>query len=187
MWHTVPGIGLHIVPEHVEMRTLYHPDKPDIESGKLEMWVDILPQKEAPLPPQVDIKPRKPEDFVLRVIVWKTSKIELVDESLLIGKKHGDILIKGWLLGNDRQQTDVHFVCTTGDALFNWRFIFPFPYIKAEKLMVLNKKAMKQLVEIKKPPILHIEAWDYDRFSLNEYIGNLLITKDFFLLALDKY
>lgn len=30
-WHTLPICGYHLVPEHVETRTLYDPNKPGIE------------------------------------------------------------------------------------------------------------------------------------------------------------
>ena len=30
-WHEVPKVGCRLVPEHVETRALYHPDKPGIE------------------------------------------------------------------------------------------------------------------------------------------------------------
>lgn len=62
-WHDVPKAGCALVPEHVEQRPLYHPDKPGIVQGSLEMWVDMFPM-DMPMPgPPVDIAPRKPKRY----------------------------------------------------------------------------------------------------------------------------
>ena len=46
-----------------------------------------------------------------------------------------------WLRGqDDTQKTDVHYRSLDGEGNFNWRFVFPFEYIPAEKVMVLRKK-----------------------------------------------
>ena len=37
------------MPEHIETRALYNPDKPGIEQGKIELWVDMFPM-DMPLP-----------------------------------------------------------------------------------------------------------------------------------------
>ena len=48
-WHEIPRVGTHLVPEHIETRTLFSPDKPGIEQGKVEIWVDMFPM-DMPLP-----------------------------------------------------------------------------------------------------------------------------------------
>lgn len=60
-WHEVPKVGCRLVPEHVETRALYHPDKPGIVQGHLEMWVDMFPMDGAVPGPPSDIAPRKPK------------------------------------------------------------------------------------------------------------------------------
>ena len=45
-----------------------------------------------------------------------------------------------WLLGDDIQETDIHYRSLTGEGNFNWRFIFPFDYLVAEEKIVVSKK-----------------------------------------------
>lgn len=94
-WHEITKIGCHLVPEHVETRPLYNPDKPGIEQGKLEMWVDMFPM-DMPLPgPPLDISPRKPKTYELRVIIWNTDDVVLEDDAFFTGEKMSDIYVKG--------------------------------------------------------------------------------------------
>lgn len=87
--------GLQIVPEHIESRPLYNPDKPGIEQGKLELWVDMFPM-DMPLPgPAVDISPRKPKSYELRVVIWNTDDVVLEDDAFFTGEKMSDIYVKG--------------------------------------------------------------------------------------------
>eukprot|EP00160_Parvularia_atlantis_P009131 Unigene184_Nuclearia_a/m.627 Unigene184_Nuclearia_a/g.627 ORF Unigene184_Nuclearia_a/g.627 Unigene184_Nuclearia_a/m.627 type:complete len:331 (-) Unigene184_Nuclearia_a:1190-2182(-) len=52
----------------VETRPLFDPAQPDLEQGKLQLWVDMfLKTPGVPYPLPVDISPRKPKGYVLRV------------------------------------------------------------------------------------------------------------------------
>ena len=55
----------------VEMRTLRTPLS-KMSQGKVELWVEMMTPEEARQVPMLDIKPPPPEEFELRVIVWKT-------------------------------------------------------------------------------------------------------------------
>eukprot|EP00116_Pleurobrachia_bachei_P017153 sb/3477415/ len=54
-------LDLQLVPEHIEMRTLYNPLRPEMPQGVVEMFVDIF-DKTRPIPPPIDITPRAPQD-----------------------------------------------------------------------------------------------------------------------------
>ncbi|KAL8184971.1 UNVERIFIED_CONTAM: hypothetical protein K2H54_033720, partial [Gekko kuhli] len=97
-WEEIPRVGCKIVPEHVETRPLLNPDKPGIEQGRLELWVDMFPM-DMPAPgPAIDISPRKPKKYELRVIVWNTDEVILEDDDYFTGEKSSDIFVRGYEL-----------------------------------------------------------------------------------------
>ena len=63
--------------------------------GKLEMWVDIFPLDRSLPRLQVDISPRKPSAWELRVIIWNTDEVVLEDDAFFSGEKMSDIYVKG--------------------------------------------------------------------------------------------
>ena len=141
------------------------------------MWVDLFPM-DMPLPRlQVDISPRKPTSWELRVIIWNTDEVVLEDDSFFSGEKMSDIYVKGWLKGpEDCQATDVHYRSLTGEGNFNWRFIFPFEYLAAEEKIVISKKeTMFSWDEsiVKVPPRLDMQVWDADSFSKDDFLGSI--------------
>ena len=147
--------------------------------GKVEMWVDMFPMDMPPPKIQVDISPRKPTSWELRVIIWNTDEVVLEDDAFFSGDKMSDIYVKGWLTGpEDSQATDVHYRSLTGEGNFNWRFVFPFEYLAAEEKIVISKKESMFSWDdsiTKVPPRLTIQVWDADSFSKDDFLGSIML------------
>ena len=62
----------------------------------------------------------------------------------------------------------------TGEGNFNWRFVFPFDYLKAEDRVVFYKKESifdMHETEFKVPPNFTIQVWDADLVSPDDFLG----------------
>lgn len=173
--------GFHLVPEYVETRSLFNSEKPDIEMGKVQMWIDMFPMDLTMPGPPVNIEVRKPVEYELRIVVWNTEDVLPDETNIITGESSSDQFIKGWLEGNreDMQETDVHYRSYDGSAMFNWRFVFPFKFHKAEEKIVTFKKASifsVDLTEEKHKPLLYLQVWDADLFSSDDFIGDAILS-----------
>ncbi|XP_072773289.1 fer-1-like protein 4 [Taeniopygia guttata] len=97
-WEEMPGYGYKLVPEHVEIQSLYNPENPGLVqlNGSLHMWIDMFPNN-VPAPPPVNIKPRLPVSYELRVIIWNTDNVILDDVNPVTGEPSSNIYVKSYL------------------------------------------------------------------------------------------
>ncbi|XP_063373993.1 otoferlin-like [Cydia amplana] len=167
-WHTIPVCGHRLVPEHVEVRSLYDPDKPGVEQGKIHMWVDmfLLDSRHA-IPSPVSIRPRPDEHYELRVIVWDVQGLKL--------PKGANIYVRAWIGPSDEAQDTDIYTSTNGEGRFSWRMIFQFQYKDTERKLVLQDKGPFTEVTELFPPILVVQVLDIDAPTLQDFIGMLTL------------
>uniref|UniRef100_A0A7E4VFY6 C2 domain-containing protein n=1 Tax=Panagrellus redivivus TaxID=6233 RepID=A0A7E4VFY6_PANRE len=165
------AIGL--VPEHVETRPLASSVNPDVEVGRIECFVDIFPKVLGSIPPPIDISPRKPDNYQLRIVIWRVRNVIFKKRSFLAPS--GDLYVRCFFQGTKGERTDIHYRVLDGNGSFNWRFVFNFEFDPWERMMSLKKKtrwfrkASTALVE----PVLVVQICDNNKFSRDTVIGEM--------------
>ena len=70
----------------------------------------------------------------------------------------------------------ITFRSTDGEGNFNWRFVFDFDYLTAERRIVVKRKEHFWSVdetEMKFAPVLVVQVWDNDQFSADDFLGQV--------------
>jgi uncharacterized Zn-finger protein len=112
-WRAMPNKPMEIRPLKVVSSRA--------NQGTIEMWIDMFSETVAKITPRHHIEPPKPEDWELRVIVWKTAKCVNKDEG------SSDLYVSCQIEGNagSKQSTDTHWKSEDGTGNFNYRMKFP--------------------------------------------------------------
>ncbi|XP_016133799.1 otoferlin [Sinocyclocheilus grahami] len=118
----------------------------------------------------LDISPRKPKKFELRVIVWNTDEVVLEDDDIFTGEKSSDIFVRGFELRVIVWNTD-EVVLEDDDIFTGEKEKF---YLQAEEKIVMSKKESMfswDETEYKIPARLNLQVWDADHFSADDFLG----------------
>lgn len=114
--------------------------------GALDLWVEVLSLQEWKASPYKEIALAPPEEFELRLVVYETRRLRRS------GGRAMDPYVRCQLVGHggppQQQQTDVHWGVLTGEASFNWRFVFRLT------LPLSTRRSLEGLH-------LRLQAWDH--------------------------
>ena len=147
----------------IEYRNLHH-HTTAISQGVIKMWceVDQKDSKKAGDGP-MDITPEPVREFEMRLIIWKTKDIEMMDF-----EGTSDVYVRSFMDVAEDHLTDTHWRCQTGEASFNWR-----------NIIKIKTKQPKDDYKIT------IQAMDKDIFASDDLIGEFSL--DFWPLFEDAY
>ena len=107
----------------VEYRPLTHPKK-KAKQGVLEMFVEVLDDTEAKtIPMDTLIKP-KPEDYEIRLIIWKCERVPRGEKEAVDIYFQAQFDPNGWLEDSEKKETDAHMGSTDGHGTYNYRLKF---------------------------------------------------------------
>ncbi len=133
----------------IEYRQLYHQSS-SISQGVVKLWVDIIPTSIANEFPKYDITPRPPQEFEVRVCIFDTLDIKMMDD-----EGTSDAFIRCFFDSKEcSKETDTHFRCQDGKASFNYRMLFDIKHPRKKNDYWLN-----------------VQAYDRDFFKSNDIIG----------------
>ncbi|VDM64425.1 unnamed protein product [Angiostrongylus costaricensis] len=167
---------LNLVPEHVETRTLHTEMGGKTPCGELRMFVDLFPLSYGAVPPPLNIAPREPEKYQLRIALFNVFGAIPVKRSF--GSPTADLYVKMFTNGSQKaQKSDVHFRSLDGCGEFNWRFVMDITFNPWEQKIVnyhkkrLFRKASEEMVD----PLVIIQLWDKNKFKKDVMLGEMVM------------
>ena len=116
----------------IETRTLVHPDISG-QQGNITLWVEIFDKKDSINMTPWQIAPEPLSKVELRLVVWETEEMRMMD-----AEDTSDIYVTAFVDPKDKQSTDVHYRCQTGNASFNWRIVLPLDVPRVNNRLTLH-------------------------------------------------
>ena len=116
--------------------------------GIIELWVDILSQREAKMFKPIDISLPPVKPFVIRMIIWNAKELACNDMNNM-----NDLYISG-IFNDEKICTDIHWRSSNRRGNFNYRLIW--------NIELPIKKLFSKIT---------IQAWDQDIIGESDLIG----------------
>ena len=141
--------ALHFKP--IETRSLKRNDIQRIQ-GEILLWIELIEQSERyQLQTPWYIQPHPFIELICVFIVYETEDLQCLDV-----EGTSDVYVSIYTNDNERISTDIHYRCSNGNASFNYRLILPIHLPQCNG-------------------ILHVNAYDNDILSKDDYIGGTTI------------
>lgn len=136
-----------IMKKPIEYRKLYHSGT-RVSQGTLLLWAEIIPVGTDPeIYPKYDISQKPEEEYQVRVVVWDTEDLKMMDDE---GTTDG--FIRCFFDKGQVKDTDTHFRNQDGKCSFNYRLLFDVKH---------PRDGYK----------LKVQGYDLDLFKSNDLIG----------------
>ena len=116
----------------IEVRSLTHPDISG-KQGNISLWVEIFDRKDSINMTPWQIAPEPLSKVEIRLVVWETEEMRMMD-----AEDTSDIYVTAFVDPKDKQSTDVHYRCQTGNASFNWRIVLPLDVPRVNNRLTLH-------------------------------------------------
>ena len=134
----------------IETRLLHNPHYSSPQ-GNILLWVDIFNKKNTINISPWQISPEPKDKVELRLIIWETEEMQMMDI-----EDTSDVYITAFFDKNEKESTDVHYRCQTGNATFNWRIVMQLDVPRINNRLTLH-------------------CYDKDIFSKDDFISGAIL------------
>ena len=134
----------------IETRQIYNPYFSG-QQGNILLWIEIFNKANSINLSPWQISPEPKDKVELRLIIWETEEMAMMDV-----EDTSDIYVTAFLDKNEKQSTDVHYRCKTGNATFNWRIVMQLDVPRINNRLTLH-------------------CYDKDIFSKDDFISGAIL------------
>jgi len=134
----------------IETRQIYNPYFSG-QQGNILLWIEIFNKANSINLSPWQISPEPKDKVELRLIIWETEEMAMMDI-----EDTSDIYVTAFLDKNEKQSTDVHYRCQTGNATFNWRIVMQLDVPRINNRLTLH-------------------CYDKDIFSKDDFISGAIL------------